>query len=283
MEVVFSPKCLEYEFPGHPESPDRVESTWKFLREKGEVKFLEPETCPERLLLTVHTRNLVEKVKTGKFSDPDTPASPEMFDYARLSAGAAVKAAELALKGKGTTFSLFRPPGHHAGRDSLGGFCYFNNMALAVEFLRDREGSKVAVLDIDSHHGNGSQNIFLERNGILYVSLHQEGIFPGTGNESSKNCLNFPLPPGTGEEKYLEALNRALERIEKFQPEILGISAGFDTYSGDPLTGIQLEKKSYRKIGKRIKELELPTFSVLEGGYSPELKYCIWNFLEGIQ
>jgi acetoin utilization deacetylase AcuC-like enzyme len=281
MKIIFSPKCLEYSFPGHPESPERVSSVAEFL--KDSFSFTEPKPCPEAKLLTVHTERLVESVKTGSYTDSDTPYSPEMYSHAKLSAGAAVKAAELALEGE-KTFSLMRPPGHHAGRDFLGGFCYFNNMAVAVaRLLKGKQAERIAILDIDCHHGNGSEDIFSGNRNVLYVSIHQAGIFPGTGLHSRENCLNFHLPAGTSEKEYLKALKTAIEDIKKFRPEIIGISAGFDTYKGDPLCSLNLETGTYKKIGELIKKLNLPAFSLLEGGYSPELKLCVKNFLEGLE
>ncbi|MFN3301854.1 MAG: histone deacetylase, partial [Patescibacteria group bacterium] len=177
------------------------------------------------------------------------------------------------------SFSLMRPPGHHAGKDFCGGFCYFNNLAIAVaKFLK--KDKKVAILDIDCHHGNGTEDIFLGKNNVLYISLHESPLYPGTGLESRFNCLNFPLPPRTQEKEYLQTLEIALEKISQFKPNLLAISAGFDTYKKDPLTYFGLEIDSYQKIGEKIAQLNLPTFSVLEGGYSQSLPLCLYNFIK---
>ena len=136
-----------------------------------------------------------------------------------------------------TAFSLMRPPGHHATRTRVMGFCYFNNIAIAsARFLADHPSKRIAIVDIDCHHGNGTEDFALGRDRIFYASLHQSPLYPGTGLESPMNCLNFPLPPFTEETPYLAALETACERIREFNPDILGVSAGFDTYEEDPLT-----------------------------------------------
>ena len=276
MEVIFSQKCLEYMSPGHPESPARVESSYEYLKEKG-LSFVEPKAAKEGELLSVHTRGLVEAVKNLSFSDSDTPALDGIFDYASLAAGSAIRAMELALEGK-PAFSLMRPPGHHAGRDFLGGFCYFNNLAVACQ-KAIISGERVAILDIDCHHGNGTQDIFLGKEDVLYVSLHQVPLYPGTGLESQGNCLNYPLKPGTAPDEYLAVIKEAMAEIKKFSPRLLAVSAGFDTYARDPLANIGLKRDTYRKIKELILAAKINYFCVLEGGYSDELKYCICEFL----
>ena len=276
MKIIFSKKCLEYESQGHPESPERLSSTYEYLKEK-DFSFVEPGVAKEEDLLLAHTKNLIERVKNLDFFDQDTPSIPGIFDHACLSAGGAINAMELCLKGE-STLSLFRPPGHHAGRDFLGGFCYFNNIAVATQ-KASNFGKRVAILDIDCHHGNGTQDIFLGRKNILYVSLHQVPLYPGTGLKSKENCLNYPLKAQTTEEEYLDTLKTALSKIRDFLPDLLGVSAGFDTYQGDPLAGMGLEVASYAKIKELIVAINIPYFCVLEGGYSPELKYCVYEFI----
>lgn len=279
MKIIFSKKCLEYGEPGHPESPQRVELTHKHLKECG-YESLQPNLAKDEDILSVHTEGLLRTVKSGQIFDIDTPSLPHIFDYAKLSVGSAIDAAELALKGE-NAFSLMRPPGHHATKNSVGGFCYFNNIAIAVQKTL---GSidRVAIIDIDCHHGNGTEHIFLGNQKVLYLSLHQSPLYPGTGLRSEKNCLNFPLLPGTDEKEYLEKLNQGLENVAEFDPVLIGISAGFDTYKGDPITNLNLEVGSYRKIAKLINEIKKPLFIVLEGGYSKEMPECVYQFLLGI-
>lgn len=278
MRIVFSERCLQYEVPGHPESPKRVERTYRYLLQKG-FDFVEPQPLRDEDILRVHSQTLLNGIKDGGFYDPDTPYIPGIYLYAALSAGGAIKAMEIAISGE-FAFSLMRPPGHHATRDRIGGFCYLNNMALAIVKAMDTV-DKVAIIDIDCHHGNGTQEIFLGDERVLYVSLHQSPLYPGTGLSSIKNCFNYPLRPGTGEAEYIATLDEALKRVRGFGPDLVGISCGFDTYRADPLTHLGLELDSYLRIGSMLKGLGRPSFGILEGGYSLDLPICILNFLEG--
>ena len=278
MKIIFSPQCLKYESPGHPESPLRVKLAYQFLKQKG-LTFIEPAPCKEEDVLAVHSQGLLDAVQSGQFSDADTPNLKGIFEHASLAAGSAIQAQERALKGE-NAFSLMRPPGHHAGKDTIGGFCYFNNIAIAMKKAL-KKVKKGAILDLDCHHGNGTQDIFLGNERVLYVSLHQSPLYPGTGLESEENCLNYPLPAGTDGKRYLATLAQALKNIKAFDPELLGISLGFDTYREDPLTNFGLEIAAYRDIGALIKELSIAGFGVLEGGYSQRLGECILEFLSG--
>ena len=163
------------------------------------------------------------------------------------------------------------------------GFCYLNNIAIAAaKYIDQHPKNKVAILDIDCHHGNGTEAILENNESAIYLSLHQSPLYPGTGIQSHDNCHNFPLLPGTDEAKYLEVLHKACEDIKKFSPWLIGISAGFDTYQGDPLTQLNLTVNAYRKIGKVIANLNRPTFIVMEGGYSPDLPNCVLSFIQGL-
>ena len=166
-------------------------------------------------------------------------------------------------------FSLTRPPGHHVGKygAALGvytrGFCYLNNIAIAVK----ESGKKTLILDIDGHHGNGTQEIFLGDENVTYVSVHQSPNYPGTGQKTEANCINYPLQPNVGAEIYLDTLDNALSCVDAGKFEALAVSAGFDTHSCD-LASLGLVTEDYFEIGKRIANLNLPTFFVLEGGYN---------------
>lgn len=278
MKIIFSKRCLDYEFPGHPESARRLKTIYALLK-KREWEFIEPQPAEEEDILRVHSSDLLEKVKGGEFLDPDTPNSKEMFSYALLSCGAAIKAQELALNNE-NAFSLMRPPGHHANRDLAAGFCYFNNIAVAVSKALQTI-KKVAIIDIDCHHGNGAQDIFLGEERVLYISLHQSPLYPGTGLKSLKNCLNFPLPAGTDERTYLNIFKKAIAEVENFSPQLIAVSAGFDTYKRDPLTNFNLEKMTFAKISALIFSLKKPVFSVLEGGYSSKLSECVEQYIIG--
>jgi len=285
MKILFSKKCLEYWQSGHPESPERVEKTFELL--EGKFEFLEPGPCSEKDLLSVHEKNYVETVKKEEIYDSDTPNLPDIFDYAKLSVGSAIKTMKIALEGE-KTFSLMRPPGHHAGRNGRAlhapslGFCYFNNIAIATKMALNSL-KKVAIIDIDCHHGNGTQDIFFGDKNVLYVSLHLNDFYPGTGRISEKNCINFPLPFGIDEKTYFENFNLALKEVKKFNPDLIAVSAGFDGHKNDSLTmgGLGLNEESYRKIGELIVSLKKPSFAVLEGGYGIEFPKSVYEFLRG--
>jgi len=262
-KIVFSEKCLRYG-TWHIEGPQRVKLAHEFLQEKG-YEFVEPEPAEEDDLLRVHDGDYLWNLRKGLVEDSDTPAYDNIYEFARLSAGGALLAA------KTGGFSLMRPPGHHAGvfGAALGihsrGFCYLNNIAIAVKTL----GKPTLILDVDGHHGNGTQEVFQGDPKVVYVSLHRHPHYPGTGFRSEANCLNFPLPGDVGEKRYLETLDKALGMVAGERFEVVAVSAGFDTYAGD-LASLGLTDSSYSEIGKRIAKLAKPTFFVLEGGYMGE-------------
>ncbi len=269
MVVIYSPIFLQFGQQKHPESPDRVKFIYNELKKNSKFKFILPAKAKENDLLLVHSKALIKKIKENSFFDPDTPNIENIYLVASYAVGSAITAANIALE-EDFAFSLARPPGHHATKTKPGGFCYFNNIAVACAKLLQR-GKRVAILDIDVHHGNGTQDIFLARDGIIYCSLHQSPLFPGTGLLSEKNCFNFPLEIGVSFVTYRKILEAALEKISQFQPDILAISLGFDTYKKDPLAAINLEIADYAIIGRMIRQLQFPTFYVLEGGYSSDI------------
>ncbi len=260
-KIVFSEKCLRYG-AWHVEGPQRVKVAHEILKGKG-YEFVEPASASEEDLLKVHEAEYVWNLKKGLVEDPDTPAYDNIYEYARLSAGGAILAAKI----KG--FSLMRPPGHHAGRSgaALGvytrGFCYLNSVAIAVKALN----KSALILDVDGHHGNGTQEIFQGDEKVVYVSLHRHPHYPGTGAFSEGNCLNFPLPADCGEQRYLETLDEALGMVDVGKLEVVAVSVGFDAHLGD-LASLGLTESSYRKMGERIAALKKPAFFILEGGYA---------------
>ncbi len=292
MVIVYSPRCLDYAAPGHPENPERVRAAVAQLQREFHT-WTSPEPCADVDLLRVHTREMLDAVRTGTFSDADTPFFPQIYEIAKLAAGGAILAAEHALAGQ-PAFSLMRPPGHHAGRNRIMGFCYFNNIAIAVaRLLSERNVKRVALVDFDCHHGNGTEDIFRGDERVLFVSLHQSPCYPGTGITAGGNCLNYALPPGTGPEQFLAALDGGIDRIRDFQPDLLAVSAGFDAYQDDPITQMGLEIETFGDIGRRIADFTrpakaatsrphaLPCFAVLEGGYSREFARCVEAFVGG--
>jgi acetoin utilization deacetylase AcuC-like enzyme len=266
MKIIFSEKCLEYSWPGHIERPERIRKALEFLR--GQFEFLEPKPASQQDLLTVHSReyvDLIQNAKAGSYLDGDTPAPENIYEYALLSAGAALLAAQK------HGFSFMRPPGHHAGRNgrALGastlGFCYFNNIAIAVKKL----DLPTLILDIDGHHGNGTQEVFQGDPKVTFISFHRHPTYPGTGLMSQGNCLNFPLSSSAGDSLYLKTFEQALSQVDMTNVEVVGISAGFDAHQGD-LASLGLTHEGYREIGRKVGALGKPVFGVLEGGYIGE-------------
>ncbi len=208
--------------------------------------------------------------------DGDCPISADTWEAVRWSAATAVHAARDVSNGAPACYALCRPPGHHASKDLAGGFCYLNNTAIAAEVLRSRH-ARVAVLDVDVHHGNGTQNIFYERADVLTVSLHVDPtrfypFFWGYANERGSgpgmgSNLNVPLPRGTDNGAYLQALDRALLRIRAFAPGALVVALGLDAFAGDPFKGMAITTEGFGMIAASIAGLNLPTVIVQEGGY----------------
>ncbi len=261
--IVYSGKSLRYGTE-HIEGPARVKKAHDILKQK-DYKFVEPSPATEEQILKVHDKTYIQNLKEGTVEDEDTPAYKDIYEFALLAAGGAVLASKI------NGFSLMRPPGHHTGKygAALGvftrGFCYINNVAVAVKTL----GKKTLILDIDGHHGNGTQEIFQDDRNIAYVSLHRYPTYPHTGATCERNCFNFPLPANCGEKMYLETFNEALSKVDLDKCEVVAVSAGFDTHKGD-LASLGLTGKSYWSIGKRIALLNKPTFFVFEGGYVGE-------------
>ena len=282
MKIIFSPECAHYSSPGHAESPRRVIGCAELLRQFPRHEFITPGPCEETDILRVHTPRLLEEVRRGESNDPETPAIAGIFEHALRSAGAAIQAATLAWRGT-PAFSLMRPPGHHACPDRVMGFCYFNNIAIAIARLLANPGGpkRVAVVDFDCHHGNGTEEIFRGAREVLCVSLHQSPCYPGTGLSSADNALNYPLPPKTDGPQYLEVFARALDEVRKFEPELVAVEAGFDAFKRDPITDMRLEIETFGNIGHQLSLLQLPMFALLEGGYSSQLPKCVGAFLDG--
>ena len=210
--------------------------------------------------------------------DLTAPLLEGTYEAALGSARCALTAANRVLHGDPTAYALCRPPGHHAGRDYSGGYCYFNNAAIAARILSVR--GPVAVLDIDYHHGNGTQDIFWEDDRVLTISIHCDprvdypyfaGFADEIGGGAGAGCnLNLPLPPRTNGERYLKALDLALDRIRQFDPWALVIAVGFDTYDGDPISQFDLITADYADIARRLHALNRPAVIVQEGGYDLE-------------
>jgi len=220
--------------------------------------------------------------------DAGTPITAGTWAAARAGAAIADTARQAVSDGETLTFALSRPPGHHAGRAFFGGYCFLNNAAVAAQGFRDAGVGRVAVLDVDYHHGNGTQEIFAGRGDVFTVSLHCDPresfpFFLGHADETEGGThLNLPLPRGTDWVRYADALDEALDRVRAFAPGALVVSLGVDTWDGDPISAFRIRTGDYRAMGRRIGALGLPSVVVMEGGYAIEaIGANVAEFLEG--
>jgi len=297
----------------YTESPDRVSAILQALGERGFTDVIPPREYPPEILLDIHDAaylHYLEKVyaewvasgqpdggaasvtfalrgrarrpesladQVGYYCFDTTPVVAHTYTAARFSAHCAVTGADLLLAGEGAAYALCRPPGHHAGRDLYGGYCYLNNAALAAAYL-NRHG-RVALLDIDYHHGNGTQDIFYDSDQVLFVSIHadparQYPFFWGRADEEGTGAglgynHNLPLPAGVDDEGYLQVLDEALVAIREFAPAHLVVSLGVDTLGGDYWGDFELSPEGFGGIGQRLAAEQIPTLLVQEGGYHP--------------
>jgi acetoin utilization deacetylase AcuC-like enzyme len=181
-------------------------------------------------------------------------------------------------------FTLMRPPGHHAMRNRVMGFCYFGNAAIAALAARAAGVKRVAVYDFDVHHGNGTEDILLGQPGTAFFSVHQSPCYPGTGlRHRGENCFNYPAPPHTSRQAYRKILSQALAGVAHFKPDLLVVSAGFDAFACDPLAQESLEAEDFQWLGKEIGKLGIPAGHLLEGGYSDDLPKLILSYLKGLE
>ncbi len=285
MKIITSSRCTEYVQAGHPESPQRISRTTERLRQQKDVTidWLEPLEVPATAVLRAHRQKHLDSLKAppGDF-DADTPGYAGILGHALRSVGGALHALKWAREGK-PSLSLLRPPGHHATRDRAMGFCYLNSIAIAVLEAAATGTGKVAVFDFDVHHGNGTEAILLDDPRFAFFSIHQHPAYPGTGVRSISNACNYPVAPGAGHAVYREALEKALDEMARFKPELIAVSAGFDAYEKDPLSDAPLQAEDFRWLGARIRETGTPSFSVLEGGYSADLPELILAYLKGLE
>jgi acetoin utilization deacetylase AcuC-like enzyme len=274
-------KTCEYGAAGHPEAPFRVSRTYELLKAAGHAPELPPIVASAEDVELVHGAKHLSTIEKGTFLDADTPPYPGIGKLALISLSGALSAADAALAGS-PSFSLMRPPGHHAGKDRVAGFCYINNLAAAVARLQKKKpGLKIGIVDFDVHHGDGTESLVYGRENTTFVSLHQFPLYPGTGKGSRGNCINIPVPEGTNGDQYLKVFEPALEAALSLKPDLLAVSAGFDAYKDDPIAGLKLDRATFKKIGALLAQTKLPRFATLEGGYSEDLPKLIESFLDG--
>lgn len=271
---------------GHPEKIDRVTAVienFKKLDNKNLV-WKKPSNFEQSILIKTHTKDYIKQVNLSfpqsglKFLDGDTVVSPGSKDATKDAVGSIISAIDgVEKKEFKNAFCCVRPPGHHAEKEKAMGFCIFNNVAVGANYLIEKyKYKKIAIIDFDVHHGNGTQDIFYNDKNVLYISTHQYPYYPGSGSEKENgkynNVLNIPLEAGTTGNEYLNAYEKVLDKIKEFKPEFLLFSAGFDAHIDDPLAQLRLSSEDFYKITKRTLEVSKPfcngnIVSILEGGY----------------
>ena len=271
---------------GHPEKIDRVTAVidnFKRLDNKNLI-WKKPTKFDQSFLINTHSSEYIDLVnksfpKNGlAFLDGDTVVSPGSKDATKDAVGSIITAIDgVQNKDFKNAFCAVRPPGHHAEKDKAMGFCIYNNVAVGANYLIEKyKYNKVAIIDFDVHHGNGTQDIFYNNEKVLYISTHQYPYYPGSGSEKEKgkfnNVFNIPLEAGTTAEKYLNAYEHVLKKLKEFKPEFLLFSAGFDAHIDDPLAQLRLNSEDFYQLTKRTLDV-VKSFcngnvvSILEGGY----------------
>ena len=283
--LLANPAQIGHREEGHPERPERVAAILEAIAKSDLGLVPEPASdAPEALVRRVHDPSYVamlDRAATsgGGFLDPDTYITPLSMVAARSAAGAVVEGVQRVLDGKAKhALAVVRPPGHHAEHAKAMGFCLLNNIAVGLVAARDRGIRRVAVLDFDVHHGNGTQHSFEGDADVFYASTHQYPFYPGTGRASERgahgNVLNVPLPAGTSDRAFLGAWEKKIgPTLDAFKPELLLVSAGFDAHEDDPLAGLDVTTEGYRELARMIKAWSLAhtggrSVWALEGGYN---------------
>jgi acetoin utilization deacetylase AcuC-like enzyme len=277
MKVLFNSKFLQHNPGSFAEGPYRIEG---FTTGSKEV-----DLNGEAYIPLVHSESYMELVRDACMNHQvlaEVYLAPESYDAACSAVGLAVMAAEQG------DFAVIRPPGHHAKPERADGFCLFNNIAIAAQKLVN-EGKKVFILDIDGHHGDGTQWIFYRSDRVLFCSIHQQFAYPWTGESHETGegpgkgyTMNFPLPAGSGDRELLESVDTAIHRAELFKPDVVGVSAGFDGYGEDRLLGLQYTLDGYYQCGSQLARTFDHVFAVLEGGYHLDIRKCTEAFLRGV-
>ena len=300
MYIIYDDFYLKHDTgPGHPENSGRLSSIMEALgsyEHRSDLKFELPFEADSKMLHLVHDAKYIKNIEKlsaqGGFYqiDPDTVVSGDTFRSAKLASGGCLKGIDLLFSGRDPIFfALARPPGHHAFSDHGSGFCIFNNISLAAKYAMEKYNiKKIAIIDFDVHHGNGTQSIFYKSSEVFYISIHQYPLYPGSGwydetgdGQGSGYNFNIPVVPGSGENDYFMAFTEIIfPLITNYDPELILVSAGYDAHRDDPLASINLTEDSYYKIMSIIMNMSIAgmqnnpgkkrvkTGIILEGGYN---------------
>jgi acetoin utilization deacetylase AcuC-like enzyme len=277
MDILFNSKFLNHNTGSFAEGPYRIEAF--------QSKVEDVDSNGEPYLSLVHTDAHISLVRDACENSrvlAEVQLGPESYEAACSAVGLSVLAAERG------DFAVVRPPGHHAKADRADGFCLFNNIAIAAEKLVT-EGKKVFILDIDAHHGGGTQEIFYDSDRVLFCSVHQQFAYPWSGlaDETGEGkgrgyTMNFPLPANSGDSKLMEVVDLAIARAKDFKPDVVGVSAGFDGYIDDRLLDLRYTLDGYYQVGKKLSASFDHIFAVLEGGYHLDIPACVEHFIKGV-
>ncbi len=282
--IVYSKEFDKHDNIGHPENARRLQVMVGELRKTSfynELGIVEPEILPEEMLYSIHSDEMIQEIKNisssgGSWIDLDTYVCSSDYDVARLAAGGVLQVCKQVLAGKAdNAFALVRPPGHHASRDRSMGFCLFNNAAIAANDIA-KKGKRVLLFDHDVHHGNGTQSIFFDRKDVMYQSFHLSPHYPGTGGTSEIGIgpgegytINAPLTHGHGDSAVTELFGEIFLPIaHQFKPDLIIVSAGYDSHHSDNLGGLALTANCFGEMIKKLQKIQPKIVCTLEGGYN---------------
>ena len=278
MEILFNKKFSQHNIGNNYEGEYRIKDFHNFSKDT--------DADGEKYITLVHSQSYKDRIKMACINNEtlaEIHLTPESYEAAKIAIGLTI------LASKKGDFAVVRPPGHHAGLNSSSGFCLFNNIAIAGQKLIN-EGKKVASIDIDAHHGNGTQDIFYNNDKVFYISFHQAFTYPYTGHADETGggkgkgyTLNMPLMLGSDDKVFLSTMDKAIQAARYFKPDVVAISAGFDGYYKDKMMNFDFSLKAYYECGFKLgRAFNNNVFAVLEGGYHEDIYQCVNHFVDGI-